>query len=395
MNYAALLNERDRVFSQLKQEPSDLKLIAKAKQLNNQVETVNRLAGPGLQASQEEIDIHYKTNEISLSNILNKDLSYADTNLKNLGRKYAEKSAINAEGFHLPLHTLNGISNLYNAYSAGSSGSGQELISKNKADFIYSLSKRTNIFEMGAVLMPDLVGNIEFGAFNGVYDMNAVTETQAAPEFDLNTANRTLSPERGSVYGVYSKTLSKQSNYNIAQILMQELQNGIASHIEQHAINNILTNAGTVIEIGADGGAISYAKAIELINDLDTMNYSADNAFVYTSPGVRGQLMGTKIDTGSGRFAWEVNTPNLFMGFPARVSNHVPSNLTKGSGSNLSAMILGDFSQLVVGLWGGVDIIVDDISHAKTGQVEVIMNYWFDTVLKRPEAFSVIKDISL
>ena len=52
------------------------------------------------------------------------------------------------------------------------------------------------------------------------------------------------------------------------------------------------------------------------------------------------------------------------------VSNNVPSNLTKGTGSNLSAVIYGNFADLLIGLYGTLEIIVDpytDFAKGTTG----------------------------
>ena len=52
------------------------------------------------------------------------------------------------------------------------------------------------------------------------------------------------------------------------------------------------------------------------------------------------------------------------------VSNNVPSNLTKGSGSNLSAVIYGNFADLLIGLYGTLEILVDpytDFAKGTTG----------------------------
>jgi hypothetical protein len=52
------------------------------------------------------------------------------------------------------------------------------------------------------------------------------------------------------------------------------------------------------------------------------------------------------------------------------VSNNVPSNLTRGSGSDLSAVIYGNFSDLLIGLFGTLEILVDpytDFAKGTTG----------------------------
>ena len=52
------------------------------------------------------------------------------------------------------------------------------------------------------------------------------------------------------------------------------------------------------------------------------------------------------------------------------VSKNVPSNLTKGSGTNLSAVIYGNFADLLTGLYGTLEMLVDpytDFAKGTTG----------------------------
>jgi hypothetical protein len=46
----------------------------------------------------------------------------------------------------------------------------------------------------------------------------------------------------------------------------------------------------------------------------------------------------------------------------------IPSNLTKGTAAGTcSAVLFGDFSKLVIGQWGFMDLSVDDKSRKKKG----------------------------
>ena len=79
-----------------------------------------------------------------------------------------------------------------------------------------------------------------------------------------------------------------------------------------------------------------------------------------------------------GRFIWE---DNELLGYRALVSTQVPSNLEKGaSGTTLSAMIFGNWSQLIIANWGGVDIIIDEITRASQAEfqmfVHFLVGYW-------------------
>ena len=75
-------------------------------------------------------------------------------------------------------------------------------------------------------------------------------------------------------------------------------------------------------------------------------------------------------------------------------TNSVPSNLTKGTGTDLSAMIFGNFNDLLIGQWGGLDVVVDPYSLKKTGEIEVTLNAYHDVFVRRNESFAAIKDIT-
>ena len=83
-------------------------------------------------------------------------------------------------------------------------------------------------------------------------------------------------------------------------------------------------------------------------------------------------------------------------GYPAYCTNQVPSTLVKGSsGAVCHAIIFGDFSQLYIGEWGVLDILVDPFAGKKQGIVEVTSHQLVDIVLRQPAALAAIQDAKL
>lgn len=81
-------------------------------------------------------------------------------------------------------------------------------------------------------------------------------------------------------------------------------------------------------------------------------------------------------------------------GYPSVASNHIPSDLSKGTSTGVcSALIFGDFSQMLINQWGYMDLSVDEFSRKKEGLIEVTVNLFMDVVVKQPKAFTVVKDI--
>jgi hypothetical protein len=80
-------------------------------------------------------------------------------------------------------------------------------------------------------------------------------------------------------------------------------------------------------------------------------------------------------------------------GYRAESSNQVSSTLTKGSASEVcSAIFFGDWSQLIIGSFGGLDITVDPYTLAKSAKSVITVNSWWDINVRHPESFSIMLD---
>ena len=74
------------------------------------------------------------------------------------------------------------------------------------------------------------------------------------------------------------------------------------------------------------------------------------------------------------------------------VSNNVPSNLTKGSGTGLSALIYGNFSDLLIGMFGQLEILVDPYTDFAKGNVGVRALQSIDIAVRHAESFAAMQD---
>jgi hypothetical protein len=87
----------------------------------------------------------------------------------------------------------------------------------------------------------------------------------------------------------------------------------------------------------------------------------------------------------------------VFPGAPAAFSNVVPSNLTKGTASGVcSALIYGDWSNLILGYWSELDILVNPFeatAYAK-GNVQVRGMLTMDVAVRHAASFAAIQDLT-
>jgi len=113
-----------------------------------------------------------------------------------------------------------------------------------------------------------------------------------------------------------------------------------------------------------------------------------------TTPGVRGHLKTVKADAGSGIFL--MNDDDTLLGYRFMASTQVPSNLSKGASSGiLHAAIFANWTELLIGQWGGIDLVIDPYTAAKNAQITMVINGWYDIAVKHPESFVICDEIDI
>lgn len=295
-----------------------------------------------------------------------------------------------------------------NTVTAGTQG--QRTIETESIDFVSLLRERLMLTQLGARFASGLTGNIPLNRQTAGFVFGwAANENDPAGESSASYDGKTLSPKRGTGYMDVSNQWLIQTSPEIENALVNDILTGTQVGIEKAAINGagangepegLLNTTGILSayaggaednSANANGAAqawddwVNLEKLIEVNNtDIGTLGYA-------TTPKVKGQARLSKIDEGSGVFIWD-----KLMAEDARigVGNIVPDDLTKGTNEdNLSALIYGNWNDLWVGMWSGLELMVNPYTKAKNAETEMIIHVYVDTAVRRPESFAAIKDI--
>ena len=147
--------------------------------------------------------------------------------------------------------------------------------------------------------------------------------------------------------------------------------------------------------VNADGAALAWADLTKLYKSVVAENVMMENLAFLTTPGVLDKGSRTPRQTSGVEGNFIFNETMRAYGQPVVISTNVPSDLTKGSGTALNAMIFGNFSELALHTWAGLDIVVDPYTQAGNATIRIIVNSWMDWCITRPKAFAAIKDINV
>ena len=81
------------------------------------------------------------------------------------------------------------------------------------------------------------------------------------------------------------------------------------------------------------------------------------------------------------------STKNTQLVYEGGTIDGTPAIVTSNVGI-AGAYIYGDFSNLLVGSWGNIDITVDEYTQATKGCVRLVVNAYFDAKVARENAFA-------
>ena len=254
-------------------------------------------------------------------------------------------------------------------------GQGAETVAEDLLNILEPLRAKLVLAQAGASYMTGLVGNISIPAYSGsqvTWEGEVANAKDGAGTF----TEVKLEPHRLTAYIDLSKQFLIQDSVSAEEMLKRDIVNAIANKLEATILGSeTIVNApeGLLNGVVADDSAITYEDIVAMETELEEANVRGDIKFV-VSPSAKAVLKTTKLDAGSGKFAMEGNEVN---GYPVLCTSAVA-----GKG-----VIYGNFNDLVIGQWGGIDLTVDPYTQAANGKVRLVINAYFDAKRRRPESF--------
>lgn len=288
--------------------------------------------------------------------------------------------------------------------TAGTANAGGNLVATDllSGSFIDLLRNAMVIDRMGARMLTGLVGQIAIPKQTGSATAYWVAENAATTESQQTIGQVTMSPKTVGAFTDISRRLTLQSSISVEQMVNQDLATVLGLAIQQAAINGsgasnqpsgILTLITPSVLGGTNGLAPNWAHIVDLETAVAVANADIGTLGYLTNTKVRGKLKTTeKFASTSGQPIFSEGAQPL-NGYNVGITNAVPSNLVKGtSGATASAIIFGNFADLMIGMWGSLDIMVDPYTGSTAGTVRVVALQDVDVAVRNVESFATMVD---
>lgn len=305
------------------------------------------------------------------------------------------------EGFFIPNSVLAQRAGM--SVTGDSGAYGASAVPTQLTELLGALRPHLAVAGAGATILSGLAGNI------GIPRVAATTASWAAETGTLSEQTPavdqlTMSPKRLGAFSVLSRQLVTQTGGGVDDFIRRDLLTALATALDSAAINGTGTSnqpTGILAAVGigsvaggTNGLAPTLAHLLALVAAV--ANANADQ-------GTTGFLINTKTEAklrGTARVASTDSEMLLndgqttLIGRRMHVTNNVPSTLTKGSSSGVcSAIIFGNFADLVIGQWGGgIDLLVDPYTLSTSGQLRLVAQGFFDILVRRAASFAAMQD---
>ncbi len=275
------------------------------------------------------------------------------------------------------------------------------------SQFIEQLYNAAMVKALGATVLSGLQGNVNIPKRTSGASTEWIGESvTSATGGSLTTGDSiyTQVPLRFNslrTSTVLSREILIQSSPDIENLTRADMAMAMALGLDLAAINGtgsgnepegLLTQAGvTDIELGTNGGPLTWLRAVQMIGAVRRNNAHnlPGQGFLGTATAWEHAMTQTK-DAGSGRFILE---NDQIAGRRFETSEQLPSDLTKGSGTGLTALIYGAWSDLLIGEFGNLDMYVDSSSIIAQGAIRLTMIMSADVAVRHAESFSRINDL--
>lgn len=248
--------------------------------------------------------------------------------------------------------------------------------------FIDLLRNNTVAMQAGTQMMAGLTGVVTIPKMTSGATAYWVAENTDATASKAAFGLVTLSPKNVAAMVPWTRALALQSTPNIEDILRNDITQTLAIAIDLAVFEGAgsgdptgIANLGGSLNTVAFGGDPSWGKLIDMQTAVATDKVPLNGAVYVGSPAFRGKCLQTERTSTNGIYL--MNSPNEVAGYPFLMSTNITN----------TNLFFGVFSNGMLGMWGGLDLLVDPYTYAASGGVQLVAFQTVDYQVRRDVAF--------
>lgn len=259
--------------------------------------------------------------------------------------------------------------------------------------FVGLLRNALLVKSLGARVLPNLRGDVVIPRQATTATAQWIAEGSALTDSGLTFDSITLKPRHVGAITELSRQLLQQSNPSIEQLVRDDFVQVVGLAIDKAMLHGNGTTAPEGLLTAATGtgtlATLSWVTVLKVIEDLALVNVNP-SAWL-THPAIVTKLRAALKTAGLPGYLLE---NGQMAGLPVYGTNQLDA---KTGTPNKGRIIVGDFTEMVIGTWGSVDVLVNPYAEGpySRGGVQVRILTTMDMIPRRENAFTIIEDLAL
>lgn len=263
--------------------------------------------------------------------------------------------------------------------------------------FIDVLRARMVVRRLGARVLTGLVGNVDIPKLAASANTGWVADNSALTPADPDYSKVQMAPKHAGGITEFSRSTLMQSSPDIEQLLRDDFARVLANRVDITAINGGGSNEPSgVLQSSIDtsvtmGASPTWAKVLQIIEAVELDN-AEGTAWVTTPSVVR--LLRSTAKVSSTDSVMIMQEPGMLAGYPLAATNNCPGD-SIGSPNVPHKLIFGNWSDVLIGFWSELDILVnpyESTAYSK-GNVQVRAMMTLDIAVRHAESFAACTDL--
>lgn len=270
--------------------------------------------------------------------------------------------------------------------TVGTATAGGNLVATDllASSFIDLLRNSSVVVRAGATVMNGLVGNVAIPKQTGAATAYWVAESGAPTESQQTIGQVAMNPKTVGAFTDFSRRLILQSSLDVENMVRRDLAQVIALAIDTAALYGTaadnqprgLKNQSGINTRDFAATNPTFAELVGMETEIATDNADIGAMRYLLNPAQRGAFKtSNKFGSGTEATIWEPG--NTVNGYATEVSNQI----TAGD------VFFGNFADLMIGFWSGLDLTVDPYAGATSGTVRVIALQDTDIAVRNAVSF--------
>lgn len=251
----------------------------------------------------------------------------------------------------------------------------EDVIETEFTNILEPLRAKNVLVGAGAKYLTNLVGDVQVPIM-GASNVGWAGEVADAASGDPSFSHVTLQPKRITAYIDLSKQFIAQDSIAAEQLIREDLVAAINNKLEATILGD---ESGTTTQPQGMFDAISatsvsaYTDICNKEAEIEDANVNGNCVYVMSNKA-KAALRAMAKSSKSTQLVFENGEVD---GTKALNTSHVAGK----------KYLYGDFSNLAIGQWGAIDLTVDPYTLARSGQIRLVVNAYFDAKILRPSAF--------